>query len=446
MTLNLTIKNSGYSTQNLTACDQYTWPTSGLTYTVSGTYSSTLTNINGCDSVVTLNLTINNSNSSTQNVTACNQYVWSASDLTYTASGTYTATLSNFNGCDSVVTLNLTINNSNSSAQNVMACNQYIWPATILTYTASGTYSTTLTNLNGCDSVVTLNLTINTPTSNNQNVSACGQYTWPATGLTYTTSGTYSVTLTNFNGCDSVVALSLTINHATSSNQNVSACGQYIWSATGLTYTTSGTYSVTLTNFKGCDSVITLNLTILATPFVSIETNNGHKIISAEANVSGGVSPYSYLWMPGGKTTEKISGLTVGTTYSVTVTGANGCSKTESVTFSNSIAGRSASSNSIAGQTTSNEAVLNTSDSTFSDEFKITIYPNPFFDKTTINFTEKQINTKIKLLDIAGNEIKVISFSGYQCILEKETLSPGFYIVQIIETDNNVINEKIIIE
>src|SRR5690606_28628441 len=98
-------------------------------YTSSGVYTATLTNINGCDSVVTLNLTINNSNTGSQTVTACNSYTWSANSTNYTASGVYTATLTNINGCDSVVTLNLTINNSNTGSQTVTACDSYTWAA-----------------------------------------------------------------------------------------------------------------------------------------------------------------------------------------------------------------------------------------------------------------------------------------------------------------------------
>jgi hypothetical protein len=56
--LNLTINQPSSSTQSETALDSYTWPVNGQTYTQSGTYSATIPNAAGCDSVITLDLTL----------------------------------------------------------------------------------------------------------------------------------------------------------------------------------------------------------------------------------------------------------------------------------------------------------------------------------------------------------------------------------------------------
>ena len=69
-----------------------------FTSTTSGTFSNTYTN-GGCDSVHTLNLTINNSNIGTSSATACDSYVWDG--VVYTTSGTYSNTYTNVAGCDS---------------------------------------------------------------------------------------------------------------------------------------------------------------------------------------------------------------------------------------------------------------------------------------------------------------------------------------------------------
>ena len=69
--------------------------------------STMTTNSAGCDSTATLNLTINNSSSSSEDVTACDSFDWNG--VTYTESGTYTFTTTNSAGCDSTATLNLTI-------------------------------------------------------------------------------------------------------------------------------------------------------------------------------------------------------------------------------------------------------------------------------------------------------------------------------------------------
>ena len=102
-----------FSTDNITACNSYTW-TDGITYTASNTTAKdTFLNTAGRDSIVTLNLTMNSSSSSTDNITACNSYTWT-NGVTYTSSNnTATDTFVNTAGCDSVVMLSLTVIETN---------------------------------------------------------------------------------------------------------------------------------------------------------------------------------------------------------------------------------------------------------------------------------------------------------------------------------------------
>jgi hypothetical protein len=96
-----------YNTIAATACNSYSL--NNQTYTTSGTYIQTLTNANaaGCDSIINLNLTINNANASTLNITNCGPYT--LNNQTYSTSGTYTQLTQNVAGCDSTITLNLNI-------------------------------------------------------------------------------------------------------------------------------------------------------------------------------------------------------------------------------------------------------------------------------------------------------------------------------------------------
>jgi hypothetical protein len=98
-----------FNTLNVNTCNSYFF--NGQTLTSSGVYYDTLSNAYGCDSLITLNLTINNVSQSVINQTACNSYFFNGQTLT--SSGTYYDTLLNANGCDSLITLNLTINNVN---------------------------------------------------------------------------------------------------------------------------------------------------------------------------------------------------------------------------------------------------------------------------------------------------------------------------------------------
>jgi hypothetical protein len=161
-TATVTIKHSTTSTDVKSACDNYTW-IDGLTYTSdNNTATYVLPNAAGCDSTVTLNLTIKNSTTGTDVQSACDSYTW-IDGLTYTSSNNAaTHVLTNAAGCDSTVTLNLTIKNSSASTDAQTACRSFTW-IDGLTYTSSNNTATMLfTNAAGCDSTVTLDLTINT--------------------------------------------------------------------------------------------------------------------------------------------------------------------------------------------------------------------------------------------------------------------------------------------
>lgn len=254
VTLALTVNQPAATSFTATACDSYTW--NGASYTSTGSYTQNYTTVNGCDSVVTLNLTITPAIQTSVYQTSCNAYTWNGT--TYTTSGNYTYTYTSASGCDSIVTLHLTVTPAINMTFAVTACDSYTWNGTA--YTTSGNYTDTFTAVGGCDSVVTLVLTVNNSTTGTTTEEACENYTWY--GQTYTTSGNYTHTLTAANGCDSVVTLALTVNHGTTGIDNQTACGSYTW-IDGQTYTSStDTPTYTLTAANGCDSVVTLNLTV----------------------------------------------------------------------------------------------------------------------------------------------------------------------------------------
>ena len=198
--------------QTVSECLNYTWSTNGQTYTQSGIYTEVLTNQAGLDSTVTLNLTINQPTVGSESVTNCDSYTWSADGQTYNQSGNYTTVLTNMTGCDSTVTLDLTITNSNSIIETVESCESYSWNTNGQTYTQTGQYVEVLSNQEGCDSTVTLDLTINQPSVGLETVTNCDSFTWSADGQSYNQSGNYTTVLTNAVGCDSTVTLDLTIN------------------------------------------------------------------------------------------------------------------------------------------------------------------------------------------------------------------------------------------
>ena len=411
----------------------YAWSNGGNTVSISnlgaGTYSVTITDANGC--TATASATINQSPAITINIngasTVCSPntgnataavvggvppytFNWSNGATTQTimglGAGTYTVTVTDANGCtaNKSITINVVTLTATITKQDVLCFGQntgsatvavvggtmpytYAWSNGANTATANnllaGTYSVTVTDANGCtvttsttiiqppNLVVTINATnlvcegvnAGTATANATGGTPPYTYLWNTGATTQTISnlgaGTYTVTVTDANGCTKTA--STTINLAPAIVLNIEAteivCGPenageasvtvtggkapftFLWSNGGNTNTIeslpSGTYKVTVTDANGCQAVaeavikVVSDFTISAVPrnVLCNGDNSGSILVAA----SGGSAPYSYVWNTGA-TGPEILNLVAGT-YSVTVTDANGCSVSQSITI-----------------------------------------------------------------------------------------------------------------
>jgi len=214
-----TVAGADSSVDVISLCDltTYTW-TDGLVYTSdNSTATQTLQNSYGCDSIVTLNLSFNTSSSGTDVQIGCigSVFTWIDNVDYLTDNSTATHTITTVSGCDSIVTLNLTFSNNSTTGidvQSTCAGNTFNWIDGVDYLTDNSTATHTLMNVAGCDSVVTLNLTFLDNSTGTDVQTACDSYTW-INGTVYTSSNTTAThTLTSANGCDSIVTLNLTIN------------------------------------------------------------------------------------------------------------------------------------------------------------------------------------------------------------------------------------------
>ena len=244
-------QNAHYQNYNI---DQF-FVTPGTTDIIVNTLSST-----GCDSLVTLHLYVRPQITNEISVNVCGQYFWG--DSIYTNSGIYTRTFTAANGCDSVVTLNLSITPTDQMNVYAVACEQYEWYGA--TYTQSGDYDQTFTNMFGCDSVITLHLTIHPAYHEELVVSALEEYT--LNSETYYESGNYTQQYTTVNGCDSIINLHLTIYHNQSAviQDEICAGNAYTLNGFDTTFTQAGEYTLLHfdTDIHGYDSITTLYLTV----------------------------------------------------------------------------------------------------------------------------------------------------------------------------------------
>lgn len=262
-TTNLTVLPNSAATINVSICYGQSYFAGGAFQTTSGTYSDILVNYLGCDSLLTTNLIVLPTSSLVQNISICNGQSYLAGGAFQTSGGTYFDTLVNYLGCDSVITTHLTVLPNSSFTVNASICNGQSYFAGGAFQTFSGVYVDSFSNYLGCDSVLTTNLTVLPNTILTKNVSICDGQSYFAGGVFQTASGTYIDTMVNYVGCDSVLITNLTVLPATYFNQTISICQGQSYYTGGAWQTTSGTYFDTLVSYVGCDSVITTTLNVI---------------------------------------------------------------------------------------------------------------------------------------------------------------------------------------
>jgi hypothetical protein len=343
-----TFCTGGSVTLTASAGSSYLWSTGATTQSIAasttGNYSVTVTNASGCSATSSpTSVTVNAAPTAT---------ITAGGPTTFCAGGSVTLTAS--------------------------AGSSYLWSTGATTQSiaanATGNYSVTVTNASGCSATssatsVTVNalptatITAGGPTtfcaggSVTLTASAGSSYLW-STGATTqsiaaSTTGNYSVTVTNASGCSATSSpTSVTVNAKPGST--ISAGGpttfctggsvtltapagtSYSWS-TGATspsivVSTSGSYSVTVTNAAGCSTASTpVVVTVNAKPATPTITPSGPTTFCAGGSVTlTAPAGFTYLWSTGA-TTQSIPVSTSGS-YTVTVTTASGCSTTSAAT------------------------------------------------------------------------------------------------------------------
>ena len=261
--LHLKVNPASFSVTNKTICEGDTFTFNGANYTKAGIYAAYLTNSVGCDSVATLRIIENKTSSSTIPVNICNGASYFFNGKNYSTPGTYVAHFKNSIGCDSSVTLTLTKIQVYNTPLNKSICKGSSYPFKGLNIKTAGTYTDSLHTIYGCDSVITLNLTINPPITNTIKASFCSGTSYLYRGNVLTVSGLYKDTLSTASGCDSIVTLDLSAIKPETTTLSVTINDGETYSFGGKSLTVAGTYSDTLQSYLNCDSVIILNLSVI---------------------------------------------------------------------------------------------------------------------------------------------------------------------------------------
>ncbi len=433
---------NGSATVNIitgTAPFTFSWSPSGgnnatATGLCAGNYTCTVTDASGCTGTQTFaitqpaaltvvssqtNINCNSMNTGAASVSVSGgtpgySYSWApsggnAAAATGLTAGSYTSTITDLNGCTITQSFLITQPSALTAtrSQTTINCNggtasasvvpsggtppySFAWTpsggnAATATGLTAGSYSCTITDANGCNRIEaftitqpnalvvvpgTLHVTCNGGNNGAASALVSGgtpgySYSWsPTGGTSFTASslsaGGYTCTITDMNGCSTTQTFLITEPPqltATTNQTNVSCNGgnsgsatvfpsggtpgySFLWSPSGgnaaaATGLTAGSYTNTITDVNGCtltqSFLITQPSALTATTSqTTINCNGG--TASASVVPSGGTPPYSFAWTPSGGNSATATGLTAGS-YSCTITDANGCNRIETVTI-----------------------------------------------------------------------------------------------------------------
>jgi hypothetical protein len=408
VTLDLTIFNGNTGIDTRTECDSLIW-IDGITYSANNnTATFTLSNVNGCDSLVTLDLSLINSSAAIDIQTACDTFVWIDGNTYTTNNNTATHILTNAVGCDSLVTLDLTISNSSYSTDVFTVCDSLTWidGNTYISSNNTATFTIAGGAVNGCDSIVNLNLTVNSNTGTDVQIICDTIYTW-IDGNTYISNNTTAThTLTNVAGCDSIVTLNLSINANVTGTDSIVACDTYTW-IDGNTYNSSntvGNYNYVGGAANGCDSLVLLNLTI-----INVDTS----VTVFNPVLSSNATGVTYQWLDCDSNYSAITGATapifnpaVNGNYAVEIT-ENSCVDTS--------------------------ACISITNVGIEDNYwfnNVSVFPNP--NQGVVNVSLGKLKgVSIHIYSVTGQLIKQITNVNTPLYTIKLNEAPGIYFMEI---------------
>ena len=422
-----------------TICNNETYDFHGRDLTQAGTYSDTLQTINGCDSVIVLTLSVNHVATTPLSATICSNEAYDFHGRDLTQAGIYSDTLQTVNGCDSIIVLTLSVNPVATTPLSATICNNETYDFHGRDLTQAGTYSDTLQTINGCDSVIVLTLSINPVYHDTINAEICEGSVYTENGFNVNEAGTYTQTLQTINGCDSIITLNLTVNSALTSIIDAEICEGTTYSENGFEHSEAGTYTQTLQTSNGCDSIVTLNLSIKPNSMTTFTATVCEGTVYTENGFNAsetGIYTRTMESANGCDSTITLD-LTVNPSYQIGVlaiinrgeTYTNfGFNESEAGTYTQHLQTVDGCDSTIMLTL----VVMMSLDDATVDEKAFIFYPNPAKDFVILEFETLHESERVQIFDIRGRRVKTAEAGAgkKQMQIDVSDLSEGTYIIR----------------
>ncbi|MDA3866885.1 MAG: T9SS type A sorting domain-containing protein [Salinivirgaceae bacterium] len=414
VTLYLTIMPESIENRSMSICSGDSIVIKDSVFYESGTHLVGFTDQYGCDSTIVLDLTVNPSYNENVSASICEGESYVVGDSMYLETGSYTTVLENQFGCDSTVILDLTVNPAYTNNLSAGICQGESYIIGENTFTESGSYSVTLESEYGCDSVVNLQLTVNSADYNEISADVCEGDSYTVGNSTYTETGVYTDVLENQFGCDSTVVLDLTVNSGYEIDLNETICDGQSITIGDETFYETGYYTVPFTTLQGCDSVINLILIVNPSPFVNLGPDT---VITTEATLllDAGSGYESYQW----NTTETTQSIEIGDNYGVgthnffvDVLNNYGCEDGDTIAVT----------------------IILPDGIQQQNKTQVKLYPNPTKGHLTVEFEQLLPNTEISIFNQQGKIVESKQITDVSKLLyefDLHDMSEGVYLIQV---------------
>lgn len=351
-----------------------------------------------------------------ETVITCNDYLSPSGKYLWTASGMYSDTLQNTSGCDSVISVNLTVIGATSDTLDLTECGPLTSPSGKYIWSTSGTYADTIASSAGCDSLLTVNLVVNAPSSSSLTVDTCDSYTSPSGSSVWVTTGMYSDTLMNQVGCDSIITVDLTLGYSSFQLLTEASCGPFTSPSGNYIWDVTGTYNDTVANAGGCLDYLTIDVTV--TTLDTSVTNISDSLVSNATGVT-------YQWMNCESGYAAIPGAN-GQGYQPTSTGI----------YAVQIVGNECADTSACFQV----VIINDGLAQSSFENTIRLYPNPARDLLTIEMGEYLPAIEATVTNVVGQVLTSEAFQHQESIqMDLSEWPTGLYVIRLKSEDREAV-------
>ncbi|MCF8374455.1 MAG: gliding motility-associated C-terminal domain-containing protein, partial [Bacteroidales bacterium] len=241
--------------------------------------------------------------------------------------GVYTEVFASVDGCDSTVVLTLNVNPIYNTVDSATICDGDIFVFGTQNLDTAGVYTEVFVSVDGCDSTVVLTLNVNPVFNTVDSATICDGDVFLFGTQTLNTAGAYTELYTTVDGCDSTVVLNLTVNPIYFSVDSATICDGDVFTFGAQSLSTTGTYTEVFITVDGCDSTVVLSLFVNPLPIVDLGVDTG--ICEGDSIILSAGNFASYLWSDG----SNLSTLNVDSTSSVWVNvfDALGCTGSDTI-------------------------------------------------------------------------------------------------------------------